>query len=99
MARCRSVGGEEARRRRGGGIRRGWWWVSLGGLSGGEEGGGRRGEESVPVECPVSVEELKEEGRGCLAVDFGGERLRGHCLDYGEWWGETERLGHTDYIE
>lgn len=37
------------------------------------------GEENVPVKCPVSVVELKEEGRGCLAVDFGGERLRGHC--------------------
>jgi hypothetical protein len=61
--------------------------------------GGLRGEENVPVECPVSVEELKEEGCGCLAVDFGGERLRGHCLGYGERWKEIERLGHTDYIE
>lgn len=37
--------------------------------------GGLRGEENVPVECPISVVELKEEGRGYLAVDFGGERL------------------------
>ena len=57
------------------------------------------GEENVPVKCPVSVVELKEEGRGCLAVDFGSERLRGHCLGYGEQWEEIERLRHTDYIE
>ena len=61
--------------------------------------GRRKEEENVPVECPVSVEELKEEGRGCLAVDFGGERLRGHYLGYGEQWEEIERLGHMDYIE
>ena len=58
-------------------------WVEKrkGELRGEREG---KGGEDVPVECPVSVEELKEEGRCCLAVDFGCERLRGHYLGYGE---------------
>lgn len=52
----------------------------------GRRRGGGVGREFVEaVKCSGSVEQFKEEGSGCLAVDFGGERLGGHCLIFGEW--------------